>query len=412
MKKHLILALAAVTLVASAASAQANVVKEAERALKSGKSPEEVVAIITPAFTNEETKNDAMTYLIPGKAYFNQYEDLTKKQVFGKGFPEDGNKIMAKDLINGYDYYMKALAVDTVVNAKGKVEHKKSKEILNTIIGSAPYFYQKAGEMYQIQDYDDTYRLFEIYNNIYDKEPFKSEKKADPTYSVAETYYNMGIAAWQGENLPNALKAFTNARNAGYSEKQLYDYALNLANNLNDKEAIADWATKGNELFGSEDPLYLGNIINLYLQDEQFDKAFSAIDQAIAVDPNNAQYYFIKGVLYDNDGKPAEAKAMFKKCIELNPENVDGLTQYGRSLFMEGLAINDNAPANISVADSQKLFNDSIRPLFQEAITYLEKAYELNNDNTDALKILENIYYNLGDDTKYQEVRSKLGYND
>lgn len=411
MKKHFLIAVAALIAGTSAVYAQQSVVKEAERAQKQGKSPEEVVAIIKPAFTDPETANSALTYLIPGRAYFSQYDDLTKKQIYMKDFPENGKQIMANDLINGYDFFMKALAVDTVVNSKGKVEHKYSKEIANTIIGSAPYFFQSASEMYNEKNYDASYKLFDIYTSIYAKEPLASVKKADPNYSIPETYFNQGIVAWQADDQRNALNAFTNARKAGYTEKIIYDYALTIANALKDKDAILEWATIGNELYGAEDPNYLGNIINVYLQDQKFDEAFNLIDHAIEVNPSNPQYYFIKGVLYDNQDKRPEAKAMFKKTIELDPENSEGLTQYGNSLFLEGCAIIDAAPANLSVAETQKMFNDNVRPLFEEAATYLEKAYSLNPDNTGALRVLENIYYNLNDEAKYNDVRARLAGN-
>ena len=68
MKKITLFVLALATAVA--ASAQANVLKDAERAMKEGKEAKDVVAIITPAFTNPETQNNPQTYVIPGKASF------------------------------------------------------------------------------------------------------------------------------------------------------------------------------------------------------------------------------------------------------------------------------------------------------------------------------------------------------
>ena len=50
MKKFSLLALAIAT--AFCASAQANILKEAERAMKDGKDAKDVVNVITPALTN------------------------------------------------------------------------------------------------------------------------------------------------------------------------------------------------------------------------------------------------------------------------------------------------------------------------------------------------------------------------
>ena len=74
MKKFSLLALAIAT--AFCASAQANILKEAERAMKDGKDAKDVVNVITPALTNPETARLAKTWYIPGKASFNQYDKM------------------------------------------------------------------------------------------------------------------------------------------------------------------------------------------------------------------------------------------------------------------------------------------------------------------------------------------------
>lgn len=407
MKKHLVLAAAAMALSASAAYAQADVVKAAERAQKEGKAPGEIVNIITPAFTNPETAMSAQIYFIPGKAYYAEFDDLFAKKQFGR-LPDGGDVTMANDLINGYDYYMKALPLDTVVDAKGKVKTKYSKDIVNTISGHVTDYNNAAIAFWEAKNYDGAYRAWDIFTSIYDMEPFASKVKAPADTIIGETYFNQALAAWQADNLPNALKAFNNAKKKGYHKKQLFDYAIAVASSIPDQDAVFEWATEGNALYGAEDANYLGHIINTYLQNQEFDKAFAAIDQAIATDPNNSQYYFVKGVLYDNQEKKAEAKAMFKKAIDLNPENGAALTQYGAALCQEAYALSDAAPATMTVAESQKYYDEKLKPLFEEAAVYLEKAWQLDNDNIDALRYLDNVYYNLHDEAKQNEIQQRM----
>lgn len=409
MKKHLFLAVAALTLGVSGAFAQANVVKEAENAQKAGKSPKEVVAIITPAFTNPETAQLAQTYFVPGKAFFAEFDQLFGLKQFGKQ-PANADITMANDLLDGYDYYMKALPLDSVVDAKGKLKTKYSKDIINAISGHATDYYNGALTFWNEKDYAGAYRSFGIYASIFEDEPFASKvKNAAPADTViGEIYFNQALAAWQDNNLDNALSAFGKAKAKGYNKKQLYDYAIAVATGLNNNDAIFEWASAGNDLYGAEDANYLANIINIYLQNKDFDKAFSTIDQAIANDPNNAQLYFVKGILYDNQDKKADAKAMFKKAIDLNPENVGALTQYGAALCQEAYALSDAMPATLSVAESQNYVIEKINPLFKEASVYLEKAWELDNDNMDALRYLENVYYNLHDEAKQKEIENRM----
>lgn len=405
MKKHLVLAAAALFAGSMAVSAQMQVVKDAERAQKGGEAPAKVVEIITPAFTNPETAKLAQTYYIPGKAMFDEFDKLFGLKSLGRLGDGDGKK-MADDLVQGYGYFIQALPLDSVINEKGKVKTKYSKDIVNTITGHVSDYNDAAITYWDLKNYKGAYDAWDIFLNLYETEPFKAKLTAPADTVIAEVYFNQALAAWQADSLQNALNSFEKAREKGYSKKQLYDYALGVATGLKDNEATFKWAQLGNELYGKEDPNYLGYMINSYLQNKEFDKAFTTIDAAIASDPNNSQYYFVKGVLYDNMDKKADAKAMFAKAVELNGENVQALTQYGAALCQEAYALSDQAPT--SVAESQAYFDQKIKPLFEEAAIYLEKAWQLDNDNNDALRYLDNIYYNLRDEKKQAEIKQRM----
>lgn len=405
MKKQLALA-AAILATAVSASAQTQVLKDAERAMKDGKPAAEVANIITPAFTDPETKDLAQTYFIPGKASFTEYDHLLGLQALNK-LPEGGNATMANDLLNGYDFFMKALPLDSVADAKGKIKTKYSKEIVNTLAGHHNDFNSCAITFWELRDFKGAYRSWDIYLGMIKNPVFaKSIASNVPADTIiGEIYYNQALAAWQADELQSALTSFKNAHSYGYAKKQLFDYALAVAANLNDNEETYKIASQAQEIFGAEDATYIGYIINYYLQNKDFDKAFQRIDEAIANNPNNSQYYFVKGILFDNQDKKADAKGMFAKAIELDPNNWQALLQYGRSLCEEAYALSDAAPAN--PAEFEKMYNEQIVPLFKEAAEYLERSYDANQENPDALRYLENVYYNLKDEAKLQDVKNR-----
>lgn len=404
MKKHLLLA-AAVLAGGIAASAQMQVLKEAERAQKGGSPAANVVQVITPAFTNPETQGLAQTYYIPGKAMFAEYDKLFGLKQLGRLGEGDAKK-MADDIVNGYGYFMKALPLDSVADAKGKIKTKYSKEIIGTLSGHSADYNDAALTYWDNKDFNGAYNAWDIYLTLCETAPFNEKFKVPADTVLAEIAYNQALAGWQADSLGKALSAFEKAFSKGYSKKTIFDYALGVANQMKNNDAMFLWAQRGNERYGKEDSNYLGFIINSYLQNKEYDKAFSTVDEAIAANPNNSQYYFVKGVLYDNMEKRPEAKAMFAKAIELNDKNVLALVQYGASLCQEAYALSDAAPT--SAAESQAYFDKNIRPLFQEAATYLEKAWQLDNDNMDALRYLDNIYYNLRDEKKQQEIKQRM----
>lgn len=406
MKKITILALGLA--VCASAGAQTSVLKEAEQAMKGGKDAAAVMTIITPAFTNPETAQLAQTYYIPGKASFKDYDNLLGLKQFGK--TKDGDDVkMGKLLIQGYDMYVKALPLDSVPNEKGKVKPKYSKDIVSTIAVHFTDFTNAGADLYNAKDYDGAYRAWGIFNEIPQNPSFREKLTSVPADTIlGEIAFNQALAAWQGNHLEDALKAFLFAKSKGYSKKQLYDYAIAVADGAKNSEALLALSEEAFGLYGDQDPMYLGQMVNYYLQNKNFDKAFEIINGAIAKDPNNAQYYNIQGVLYENVDKRPEAIAAYKKATELDPENANALYNYGRQLCESAYALNDAAPTSQREYEAYKA--EKIVPLFQQAVDILEKAYTVNPDNTDVLKYLENVYYNLGDEAKLNDVRKRMTY--
>lgn len=393
--------LGALVLAASAANAQQSVVKDAERALKDGKSAKDVTDIIKPAMTNPETAQMAITWYIPGKAAYSQYDDLLGKKAFGK-LPEGGEVLMGNLLLDGFDYYTKALPLDSLPNEKGKIKPKYSKEIHNTIAGHYTDYNNAAIAFWEAKDYDKAYQAWELFCTI--PANFKVNAPADTT--MGEIRYNQALAAWQNEKYDAALQSFLKAKDLGYTKKNLYDYAIAVASQAKNDDAVYNLAKEAQALYGKEDPNYVGYMINRYLQNKEFDQAFAIIDDAIATDPNNAQYYVVKGILLGETDKKDEAKELYKKALAIDAYNSMALYQYGRALCEEAYALGEVAPT--SPKESQEFFDSKIKPLFLEAAEYLENAYNVDNNNTDALRYLENVYYNLNDEAKLKDVQDRL----
>lgn len=412
MKKFSLLALAIAT--AFCASAQANVLKEAERAMKDGKDAKDVVNVIKPALTNPETSGLAQTWYIPGKASFNQYDKMLGQKQFNK-LPAGGEKTMGELLISGYDYMIKALPLDSVPDQKGKVKPKYSKDIVSTLVGHFTDYTNAGADLYNAKDYAGAYKAWDIFCAIPDIAPVAESLKknnAMPADTLfGEIAFNQALAAWQAEKLQESLNAFLKAKKFGYNKKQLYDYAIAVATGLKDNETILKLAEEAMPLYGKEDPMYMSQVVNYYLQNKQLDKAFNVINQAIAQEPNNAQFYVIQGVLYENSEDPAmkaKAKDTYAKAMQLDPKNAQAVYNYGRQICEEAYRLGDAAPA--SQAEYNEYFATKIKPLFQEAAKILEEAYTLDADNSDILKYLENVYYNLNDEKMLNDVKKRMSY--
>lgn len=409
------------------AVAQQSVVKEGEKKMKSGGTVQEVVAVITPAFSDPSTKDLAETYFIPGEAGFKTYDKLFGLKTFGK--LEDKDKpVMCTNLIEGYDYLMKALPLDQLPDAKGKVKPKYTKKIVDHVTGHYNDFNSVAIDLWGLQDYANAYKAWDIMLSMPEKPEFKEalekSKKIFADSILGEIYYNQALAAWQIKDYDKALQAFMNARNKGYDKEQLYKYAAAVAQTAGYNDKLLEIAKEALPKYGKEEPLYMNLIINDYLIKKDYDNAFKCIDEALTTDPDNAEYYIAKGIIYDNvvnlnattpeeiaKNKETRRNAIdsFKKAAQVNPKNANAYYQAGRELCELAYILSDEAPADPKSIN--EYFDSTLKPVFEDAARNLEQAYELDNQNDNVLKYLENVYYNLKDETNLKKVRDILGTN-
>lgn len=397
--------------VAVCASAQQTAVKDAQRAVKEGKSLTEVVNILTPALSDPETAGNSDTWMIPGKVAYDQYDKLVanKQLHMFKNAQDTINQDLL--LIPGYEYYMKALAVDTVIDKKGNPKAKNSKKILDTFAGHLNDYYMAGAELYNYAKYDDAYKAFGIFIDLTQMPQLQKTIEKNPMAQdsiVCGVAFNQGIAAWQVERLDDALNAFLKAIDLGYDKKNAYDYAMSVAQVSGKNDTLFMVAQKAMPLFGKEDTQYIRQITNYYLTKKDYDNAFKSINQAIEQDPGNSQYYVVKGIISEYTGDLDSAMQSYEKAYNLNNEDAEAAYNYGRSLCEKAFKLGDTAPT--SQAEYDVYLNEKIKPLFNQAIPLLESAYQLNPDNRDVLNYLENAYYNLGNNKMYEDVQKRKTY--
>lgn len=403
MKKSSILGLCLIAGVS--ASAQMSLVKDVEHSLKGGSDDLAAALVnIQPALTNDESKGEAQTWFVAGKAGFELYDNLYAKKSIGQNV--DG-KQAGDAIVKGYEYMMTALPLDTIVDAKGKTKTKYSKDIVKTIAGHYNDFSTAAVLCWEAKDYPGAYKAWGIWVDLPNNKSLGKNAPAAPADSVvSEMVYNMALAAWQMDSIPLALENMKRAKSMGYKKKNLYDYAISLAAQSKNNALVYELAEEAYPLYGKEDPKFLQLMINSRIENEKYDEAKQMLENAISADPNNAQLYNIMGILYEAQKDNDNAIANYRKATELDAKFAQSQYNLGRKLCEKAYAISDGA-SNLSQADYNKLVETEINPLFREAAEHLEAAYSIDPDNgSDALRYLRNVYYNLHDEENLKRVES------
>ena len=170
----------------------------------------------------------------------------------------------------------------------------------------------------------------------------------------------IGYSQYQIKDYADAYENFTKARKLGYTDNNIVDFQTSS----------------------------LANMVQGMLDNNEYDKAYNFIDNALSADPNNGTLHDIKGFTVElKDGVDA-ALPFYRKATEVDPTYANGFFDVGRCLYLQAQKIIDENP---NATNSQLI--PKIKPIYDDAIPFLKKASELNPDDTKAKNVLDDILY-------------------
>ena len=157
------------------------------------------------------------------------------------------------------------------------------------------------------------------------------------------------------------------------------------------------------------------NDINLILLESnvrwemgEVDSYQKLISRALEIEPDNVDLVFNLGVVNADKGNFNDAISYYNKAIEINANYTKAyLNAAALILDREGPMIEEMNSLGTSTADYNRYDELKIERenLYREAIPYLEKVYELENDNLNAARTLRNIFSALDETESYNKFK-------
>jgi len=373
MKKMILFAAAA--MMAFGASAQMSLVKDLAKKVGTG-NPQayaEVLQTIEPAFTNPESANDVLTWYTAGKAAFGLFDEMYKMKLV-KPDAIDIN-MMNQALSAAYEYYQKALPLDSIVevdkngapklNKDGskKIKTKYSKDIIGALTSHMGDI-ANAGNIYlQASDWENAAMAFGNYADIASSPFAIANGVAAADSTLSQVRFFQGYSQYQIKEYAGAYENFTKARKLGYTDNNIVDFQTSS----------------------------LANLVQGMLDNNEFDKANNFIDNALKADPMNGTLHDIKGFTVELQNKDVDAALpYYRKATEVDPTYANAFFDVGRCLYLKAQKIIDDNPTATNADLIPK-----IKPIYDEAIPFLQKAVDLNTnpDDKKAKNVLDDILY-------------------
>ena len=412
MKKSIFLA--ALVLISAGCFAQKNMVSQA-RNLADAETPDYAGAraAIVAALQHDETKDQANTWYIAGFIGYKEFYNGNLKRQIGQSVNIAAWGEAAYESLN---YWTKAyeLALIPTYDKKGKEKYdtRTPKSIVPKV---GEYFYNQpliaAGfEAYNANNPSKAYDLFIAHCNIPEMKMMQDNKEEFDKLVRDSSYYTClyyaGRFAYEANRYDEAIATLKrmNSEHANanalrkeviFANEYIYQIYIEQQDTANAVAFIKDCIN----LF-PEEPWFMQNLINLYINSGQEDKAVEYLDLAIEREPNVGQYYNSKGSILARIGRFEESFKAFEQAIAIEPTNALFMETLGFAYVDLGNKLNDEA-AYLDAKEYAKA-KVEIDKAFTNALPYFEKAYELEPDNYDFKRSLRSLYYRLGMNDKYE----------
>lgn len=218
--------------------------------------------------------------------------------------------------------------------------------------------------------------------------------------------YNAGRTAIESGNNDAAVEHFQQLDNMNYNEPFIYVYLEQSLLAAGDTAAAVAAINKGFHRY-PENQAIMNELINYYINTGNADGALQLLNLAKQREPDNVSYVFAEAAMYDRIGNVEQAESLYKKSIEMSPDFYDASYNLGVLYYNQAVKVYEEASKTPDNALAQKLEAEG-DAMLEKSIPYMERASQIDPDDTYSLQNLRNIYYRLEMTDKYNEVVQKL----
>jgi tetratricopeptide (TPR) repeat protein len=220
-------------------------------------------------------------------------------------------------------------------------------------------------------------------------------------------FFYGGLAAFNVDSLEMAEEAFSRTTKWGYQAGTSTYYYSQTLQKLG-KTGEAEKMIKAQVARYPGDKDILIEMVNLYIDSDRKPEAVVALNEAIAIDPNNGALVYTAGTIYENMEDFENAEKQYLKAIELDGADVNSLSAIGGLYFNKGADVN-NAANKLEFGDPEydKMVAES-KEHFKKAVPYLEKATDAKPDEVTYWIALRDAYGKAGDVENFKAAKAKV----
>lgn len=335
---------------------------------------------IDKAVQNEKTIGDAKTWFYRGNIYYD----------IGVSIDSNYRKLDPDPFGVAFESYKKAKELD----AKGEF----TEDIQKYTVAVGEGYYNMGVIKYNESKFREAAVNF--------------EKAFDVSIAVnridTSALVNAAVSAAQGNDLDLSKGYYLRLIEMGVEKADIYSSLSEIYKAEGDTVTALQTIQKGRVVFPEDFNLLIGET-NIYLATDEKEKAMTNLETALKMDSSNPSIFFAVGTIYDQMGNVDKAVSAYENAITLNPVYFEANYNLGALYVNQAADILDKAndlPLDaVAQYDQEKARADV---MLEKSVPYLEKALELSPDDVNTMVSLKEIYTRLGMTEKLQSINEKL----
>ena len=389
-----------------------------ENAKENADQLDEGLMLVEKAFENEDVKSKAKNYNVLGSAYNAAASGQIKAKLLDSTFPIT----KGAEALKAMEAFKKAHAMtkkkgdkkDAVAGLQASESH------LNNI---GIYYFQE-------KKYADAFIYFNGAVSAYKTiKELGGESRLDVDADRKDHYFYTAAAGYygdQGATTIPILEEYLEIKGEGLEDKGLIFEALYNLYSESDNAKALTYLEQGRVAFPEDTGLLFAEI-NYYLKEGKLDVLTDKLKLAIEKEPENVSIRTTLGSVYDQlsvkerssgDAEIAEeyfnqAFKYYSEALSKDSTNFDATYSQGALYYNKAATYTDkiNELANDFSAAGTKKY-DSLKSdmdgLFNEALPFFEKAYNLKGDDLNTLIALKEIHARLGNLDKTAKFKGEI----
>ena len=225
--------------------------------------------------------------------------------------------------------------------------------------------------------------------------------------------YNSALCYEKAGNVELAVARYQACADIQYQVPNVFLFISNLYRTSGQEDLALQTLADARIAYPREQSLIIEEL-NIYLTNEEFDKAKENLALAAEQDPTNEILWFSLGSVLDNLGNADEAIEAYLKALEVKADYFDANYNLGALYFNQAVqGINEandmwKPRMTKTESDAQKKLEDDAKALFATAKPYLEAAHAVDADDVETMRSLRDVYARTGDDDKLLDMSAKL----